>query len=125
MSLLPESGKPIDLDRDKITTAAEAAAVLNWLDASITDMNYQILQHLTNTQLDLDWLARVRSALRATVKTRFAVAEMKARFDRVENITPERARLFIQFASELLGEDDTDAVWERVENNLPTAIQAA
>lgn len=82
MSLLPESGKPIDLDRSKITTPEDAEIVLKWLDALITDMQYQILQHLTESNLNLEWLGKVRSALRSTVKLRFVVAESKRDMER-------------------------------------------
>ncbi len=82
MSLLPESGKPIDLDITAIKTAPEARMVLKWLDALITNMQHQILQHLLGPEADEQWLARVRAALRATIHTRFKVGEIEISLDR-------------------------------------------
>lgn len=80
MSLLPESGKPIDLDRDQIKSREDADIVLNWLDNLITSMQLQIIQHLVQERardIDDDWLGRCKSALRATIHTRFGVAEQR------------------------------------------------
>jgi len=77
MSILPASGKPIDLDQDLITDSEQADIVVEWLDRLISDMQLQILQHLLQNDLDTEWLGKVRSALRATIRTRFQVAETR------------------------------------------------
>ena len=79
MSLMPESGKPIDLEIDRIKTVTEADTVLAWLDSLITNMQHQILQHILGQDTDDQWLIRVRAALRATIHTRFKVGEIKQR----------------------------------------------
>lgn len=114
-SLLPESGKPIDLDQTMIHNADDAGIVLKWLDDLIVDMQHQILQHLTGSQLDLDWLTKVRSALRATIRTRFQVAETKARF---EHLQDKRATTFVKVAEELFGHNAVENVWDEVEKRL-------
>lgn len=80
-SILPESGKPIDLDQSRIVDQASADIVIAWLDALIADMQLQILQHLlSKNDNDEEWLGKVRSALRATTRTRFLVAEKRRDF---------------------------------------------
>lgn len=123
MSLLPESGKPIDLDRTKIKSAEDADIVLAWLDALIVDMQHQILQHLTNTNLDLEWLSKVRGALRATVRTRFLTAEMRKQFENPGALTREQA--FIEAAEEYLDPGEVKNIWAEAERLLRGEALAA
>lgn len=113
-SILPESGKPIDLDQSLITSAQEARIVLSWLDDLIIDMQHQVLQHLTGSQLDMEWLSKVRSALRATIRTRFQVAEKKADFERQQS----RDQMFASVAVEILDKGDVENVWGEVDRRL-------
>lgn len=116
MSLLPESEKPIDLDLNRITCEEDCDIVLKWLDELITDMQHQVIQHLTNPQLDLQWLAKVRSALRGTIRTRARVAERRKAF----RLGTEKAALdlFIERIRPLVDPQDLAQVWIDVEKAL-------
>lgn len=115
MSLLPKSRKPIDLDVSRIKNADDAAIVIAWLDSAITDMQHQILQHLTESTLNMDWLGKIRVALRGTIATRFQIAEMRAR---MMDSGRSRAEIFMEVVLDTFDGDDVRDVLEETDKRL-------
>ena len=74
MFLIPETGKPADLDIELIKTPADADRVLIWLAAVLDDMKTQV-----NDRGDTDilWLKRLRAAERQTKNLRHRILEIR------------------------------------------------
>lgn len=77
MSIIPASGKPIELDLDKVKNAQDADRAILWLNSVLADMNQQIEDRGTEDQV---WLAKIRAAQRATSNKRHLAIELRDGF---------------------------------------------
>lgn len=72
--LIPESGKPADLDIGSIKAPAEADRALLWLAEVLDDMKTQVRDRGGD---DVLWLKRLRAAQRQTNNLRHRVLELR------------------------------------------------
>lgn len=74
MGIIPESGKPADLDFELIKNQDDCALVVSWLDTVVADIDRQ-LEDRENA--DQEWVRKCHAAIRATNKSKFRILEMQ------------------------------------------------
>lgn len=79
MSIIPASGKPIDLAISEIKTAQDADRAILWLNTVLSDIDQQI-EDRKNSPLITEWLPKARAAQRATLNLRHRVLELRDSF---------------------------------------------
>lgn len=110
--IIPESGKPADLDKTKITTVADADRVILWLTDVITDMDRQLSETEHPKE---DWLKRAKSARWWAMHIRHQVREIR------ESLLPEvsiRGAIFLAI-KEFLDEDEIDDLNDFIGERFP------
>lgn len=110
--IIPESGKPADLDKTKIKTVMDADRVILWLTDVIADMDRQLAEAVDPRE---DWLRKAKSARWWAMHIRHQVREIR------ENILPEASiRGAIFFAlKEFLDEEDIDDLNDFIGERFP------
>lgn len=120
MSLIPDSGKPVDLVMADIMTASQAETVIDWLDDCIDDMRSQVLGYFMSNTQDETWLAKVKTAIRNTIKTKYRVLDMLRAMTEGES----RAEMFVREAEAYLDPDQIAAIWAKVGAQTPSKRHA-
>lgn len=110
--IIPDSNKPIDLDRSKILTKEDADVAIAWLEEISNAMHLQILRAILDRSPDKDWLAKVTIANAQTLKTTAQVRAMRSQMVRSQK---SRAEQFVEAAMELFDEEDLADIWSAVD----------
>lgn len=114
MPLIPASGKPIDLKLSDIKSETDAKLVVEWLDATISDMQRQ----LDNLDGDDVWRKKVLAAMRKTGETRVKVVEILLEARRELDF----AIVFQAIAEETLAPEDYARIFEEARARRPDLL---
>lgn len=110
--IIPASGKPADLDLDKISTVEEADRVIFWLSDVIKEMERQLAE---SKDPDADWLRRVRGAKWWAIHIRHKAREVREGFEPSVGVRQAVASVILDF----LTEDDVEELEEAISERFP------
>lgn len=110
--IIPESGKPADLDKTQIKTIAEADRVILWLSDVISDMDRQFEEAIDPDPL---WLKRAKSARWWAAHIRHQVRELR------ESLAPTLSArdAVASLLPEFLSDEDLDELSEFLGEKFP------
>lgn len=98
--IIPDSGKPADIDKAKIKTIADADRVIAWLSDVILDMDRQLEEANSPSS---EWLKRVKSARWWSSHIRHQVLEMREELTKKATAREAVASVIVEFL-----DDDED-----------------
>lgn len=119
MSLIPESGKPADLNLDLIDTSEDCEIVAEWLATVVKDIDRQLEANSNSGMRDAEWVRKSQAAIRATDRTRFKVLEMKKTITKSGKTASEAFR---EAAHDIFEPEDLVDIYNLVEQRYPGMI---
>ena len=117
--LIPESGKPAELDLTLIKSEEDCDIVISWLESVMKDIDRQLERSSVTHNGNRDWIIRTHGAMRATERTKFKVIEMRRAMAKHET-TPAEA--FLECAKSLFEDEDLEEVYTMMNTRYPGII---
>jgi len=108
--VIPESGRPIDLDLETVTTVEDADRVILWLTDVIKDMDRQISE---TESPDAAWLRKVRSARWWAAHIRHKAREVRDKFSPELTVRQAVSSVLLDFLDDDLIDELEELLAER------------